>query len=181
MRSMDELLLGAEIVLASATVALASFTAVLWRATKRLGEIEERRDKDLARSRRLSQVTLKLELAEKINREQIDVFMPGAIEEGADSGRYVYRGAPPPHTTLWFRQLYPLLDYGPSGDGVSEQDLKNIFGVWDQLEHGVQYTPAGVKDIFEKLKHIQEALLGALPRWRSEVLELSRQMVQPKA
>src|SRR2546427_11949322 len=59
-----DLLLGAEVILALATVALASFTAVLWRATKRLAEIEERRDSDLVRSRKLGRVTLKLDLAE---------------------------------------------------------------------------------------------------------------------
>ena len=174
-----DLLLGAEVILALATVALASFTAVLWRATKRLAEIEERRDSDLVRSRRLGRVTLKLDLAEKINREHIEVFMPGAIETDGGGPQYVYRGAPPEHTTTWFHQLYRILDYGPNGDGVSEQDLKNIFGVWDQLEHGVQYPADQVRYVFEKLKHIQEALLGALPRWRSEVLELSRQLVQP--
>ena len=168
----ETLLLVANFTLAAATIALAAFTAVLWKATNRLGEIEDQRDKDLARSRKLARVTLKIDLAEKINREASAAFMPGITKE---IGAEYYHGKPPEHTTAWFRQLYRILDYRPAtdGDGVSKADLERIFSVWDELIYGVRYLPDNVRDVFQKLESIQNQLKGVLPRWRNEVVELT--------
>jgi len=171
----DWVIAGASVALVLVTAVLAIYTRTLGKVTRQLAATEDRRDRDLIRSRRLNQVSLKVDLAEKINSMSVGAFMPGAIKE---MGAEFYRGPPAEHTAAWLRQLYRILDY--DADGISKAHLERIFGVYDELAYGAQFSPDNVKDVFEKIQHIQAELKGVLPRWRNEIVELSVELVRPQ-
>lgn len=172
-------LAGATVFLVVATAAVAietyrlgQYTKALNPATQRLASVEERRDHEEARRRRLHRVSTKLQLAEKVMGASIDQFFP-PVHKGV--GEEFYQGAPPTDPWSFLRLLYNYLDYeGEGHDQTRQEDMDRLMLLFDGLNRGSRYPASSVEDIrATTISRVQELLGRDLFKWHNEIVKLS--------
>ncbi|MCK5291770.1 MAG: hypothetical protein KAR39_07120 [Thermoplasmata archaeon] len=158
----DWALVGASIGLVMATVLLAFCTWALYKATRRLSVIEERRDQEEARRLRRARVGRKLELAEQVVHMPSETLLKPLVLGGIPQGMVAV-----------FRKLHHHLDFG--SDKVLKEDVDKLLLAFDGANRGATY-PDAIKDLEPVLKRVQERLSWDLFNWRNELVNLSPEL-----
>lgn len=158
----DWALVGATIGLVVATLVLAWFTWGLYRITKRLKEIEDRRDRKEGLLRRWSRVGRKLELAGQMIHMTSEALLKPLVIGSVSQGNVAI-----------FQKLHHHLDFGY--DQVVEADVDKLLLAFDGANRGAKYSDA-VEDLEPVLKRIQDRLSGDLFKWRKQLVELSSEL-----
>ncbi len=157
-----------EWVLAAGTVVLVGVTAVLawttwhlYRATRQLARIEEKRDKAAQRRRRKERLSRKLELArELIGTHWDNIAAP------------LSQGVVPRPEAKYLRELAELVD---EGDQVLGRDLGPLLLAFDSANRGTSYSEEPLADLEEKFERTKKRLGWDLQGWQDEVVELSKE------
>ena len=172
-------LVAATIAVAFATGVLATFTYLLWRTNKRLAEIEERRVATEARRRRYKRVARKLELAERILKEDRARFYTTVYKAG---GENLYRtelnSDLPQHS--WLRHFARLVD---PQDGIPADTLTSLLEVLDAMNHeGISINEEDMeRRFFQPLQILRDGIYNRpkgvgdnlLAKWRAEMDKLA--------
>ncbi len=172
----------ATIALFAATGVLAAFTGMLWRTNKALAAAEERRSAVDARRRRYARVAWKVELAERILKEDRTRFLPTVDKSSDRGGWYRAERNAVPTGAPWLRHFARLVD---PRDGISADTLNALLVVLDSMSR--EGTSIAEDDMeakfFTPLKRLQENIHSGpkgegekhslLRKWRSEMDELA--------
>lgn len=145
--------------LVAATLVLAWFTRSLWRATVRLGDIENKRDEKEVLLRRWKRVRRKLELADLVIG-----MIPEVLLEPLVSGEVFQRPVDV------FRELYYYVDF--EKDKVLKKDMDRLLLAFDGVRVLRKY-PGAAEDLGPVLENVKKRLSWDLVGWREELVKLS--------
>ncbi len=150
-------------VLAIATIILAWTSWNLFRTTRVLAQIEERKERAMARERRWVRLDRKLELARKL----VTASWDNSIAPSLEAGR------PPGPEASWIWELETLADFGK--DQVLERDFGPLRLVFEAANQGTRYPAESQKNLKEAFNRIKKRLGWDLQRWQNELIELSHE------
>jgi hypothetical protein len=148
-------------ILAIATIVLAWTSWNLFRTTRVLAQIEERRERARARERKRSRLDRKLELTRKLVKESWDNSIAPTLEAGR---------LPEPEAR-WIWELETLVDF--EKDQVLKEDFGPLRLAFEAANRGTPYSREKQKHLKEDFERIKERLGWNLARWQNELIELS--------
>ncbi len=148
-------------VLAIATIVLAWTSWNLFRTTRVLAQIEERRERAMNRERRWVKIDRKLELA----RELVKTSWTNSIASSLEAGR------PPGPEASWIWEMETLVDFGK--DQVLQEDFRPLRLAFEAANQGTRYSDESQKNLREAFNRIKKRLGWDLQRWQNELVELS--------
>jgi hypothetical protein len=172
-------LVAATIVVAFATAVLATFTWLLWRTNKQLAKVEERRAAIEARRRRYMRIAWKVELAERILKEDRARFLP-TVDKASGGGWYRAELNSTPTGAPWLRHFARLVD---PQDGISASTLTALLEVLDAMNHeGTSIDEDNMeRKFFTPLQVLRDGIYNRpegggdnlLTKWRAEMDKLA--------
>ncbi len=150
-------------VLAIATIILAWTSWNLFRTTRVLAQIEERRERAMARARRWVNLDRKLGLARKL----VTTSWANSIASSLEAGR------PPGPEASWIWEMETLVDF--ERDQVLQEDFGPLRLAFETANQGTRYPAGPQKDLRERFNRIKERLGRDLQRWQNELVELGQE------